>query len=152
MTLRSEPKPDCTYCRGVGIISVSKDPDLEADCVCTDLPTRVCLSRARGWRKPENTVVVARPSRFGNPFRIGHDVLWVLEGGNPVTVPVPDAVTAVQMFRRWMNRPGKPSPYMGIEEPPAIDELAGKNLACWCPLDQPCHADVLLELANGRPS
>lgn len=27
-------------------------------------------------------------------------------------------------------------------------ELAGKNLACWCPLDQPCHADVLLELAN----
>ena len=26
--------------------------------------------------------------------------------------------------------------------------LRGKNLACWCPLDQPCHADVLLELAN----
>lgn len=38
MTPRSEPKPDCTYCRGVGIISVSKDPDLEADCVCTDPP------------------------------------------------------------------------------------------------------------------
>lgn len=36
MTLRSEPKPDCGICRGVGIISVSKDPDLEADCVCTD--------------------------------------------------------------------------------------------------------------------
>ncbi|MDT7935250.1 MAG: DUF4326 domain-containing protein [Sphingomonadaceae bacterium] len=27
--------------------------------------------------------------------------------------------------------------------------LRCKNLACWCPLDQPCHADVLLELANG---
>ena len=26
--------------------------------------------------------------------------------------------------------------------------LRGRNLACWCPLDQPCHADVLLELAN----
>lgn len=36
MTLRSEPKSDCGICRGVGIISVSKDPDLEADCVCTD--------------------------------------------------------------------------------------------------------------------
>jgi hypothetical protein len=29
-----------------------------------------------------------------------------------------------------------------------IHELRGKNLACWCPLNQPCHADVLLELAN----
>ncbi|KMS57958.1 hypothetical protein V473_07255 [Sphingobium cupriresistens LL01] len=29
-----------------------------------------------------------------------------------------------------------------------IANLRGKNLACWCPLDQPCHADVLLEIAN----
>ncbi|WP_019732123.1 DUF4326 domain-containing protein [Mycobacterium avium] len=29
-----------------------------------------------------------------------------------------------------------------------VDELAGHDLACWCPPDQPCHADVLLELAN----
>ncbi len=28
-------------------------------------------------------------------------------------------------------------------------ELRGRDLCCWCPLDQPCHADVLLELANG---
>jgi hypothetical protein len=27
-------------------------------------------------------------------------------------------------------------------------ELKGKNLACWCPAG-PCHADVLLEIANG---
>jgi len=27
-------------------------------------------------------------------------------------------------------------------------ELRGKDLACWCPLDQPCHADILLEVAN----
>lgn len=33
-----------------------------------------------------------------------------------------------------------------------IAELAGRDLACWCPLDQPCHADVLLELANGGAS
>jgi hypothetical protein len=26
--------------------------------------------------------------------------------------------------------------------------LRGHDLVCWCPLDQPCHADVLLELAN----
>jgi hypothetical protein len=29
-----------------------------------------------------------------------------------------------------------------------LSELRGKNLACWCRLDQSCHADVLLELAN----
>jgi hypothetical protein len=33
-----------------------------------------------------------------------------------------------------------------------LSELRGKDLACWCPLDQPCHADVLLELAAGEPS
>ena len=29
-------------------------------------------------------------------------------------------------------------------------ELSGRDLACWCPVDQPCHADVLLELANSE--
>jgi hypothetical protein len=28
-------------------------------------------------------------------------------------------------------------------------ELRGVNLVCWCPLDQPCHADVLIKIANG---
>ena len=36
-----------------------------------------------------------------------------------------------------------------LSEPLAA--LRGKDLACWCPLDQPCHADVLLELANQEP-
>jgi hypothetical protein len=29
-------------------------------------------------------------------------------------------------------------------------DLKGKNLACWCPLDQPCHADILLRIANAE--
>lgn len=29
-----------------------------------------------------------------------------------------------------------------------IAELRGKDLACFCPLDKPCHADVLIEIAN----
>lgn len=36
-----------------------------------------------------------------------------------------------------------------LPERPSLDVLRGKNVACFCPLDQPCHADVLLELANG---
>jgi len=38
MTRRSEPRPGCAYCKGSGIISVSKDPDEVIDCVCTDPP------------------------------------------------------------------------------------------------------------------
>jgi hypothetical protein len=32
----------------------------------------------------------------------------------------------------------------------SLDELRGRDLACWCPLDEPCHADVLLEIANAE--
>lgn len=36
-----------------------------------------------------------------------------------------------------------------LPAPPSdFTELCGRDLACWCPSDQPCHADVLLELAN----
>lgn len=51
MTPRSEPKPDCTYCRGVGIISVSKDPDLDADCVCTDPVEQSAAEKVDGFAK-----------------------------------------------------------------------------------------------------
>lgn len=51
MTLRSEPKPDCGICRGVGIISVSKDPDLEADCVCTDPPEPTAAEKVDAFAK-----------------------------------------------------------------------------------------------------
>ena len=47
---------------------------------------------------------------------------------------------AVMMVNRYLP-PLPPKPDLG--------PLRGKDLVCWCPLDQPCHADVLLELANG---
>ena len=77
---------------------------------------------------PPNTVSVARPGKWGNPYRIG-------------TCLIGDAEAAVMAYRA--NLPLSRT----FAEP-----LRGKNLACWCPLDQPCHADVLLELANAdRP-
>jgi hypothetical protein len=104
-------------------------------------PKRVRLSRRKGWRKPENTVVVARPSTWGNPFVIG-------EGGM-------DRAHAVAAFRTMMFEESDATRVaMGYPSPEAVvAALAGKNLACWCPLDEPCHADVLLEVANtGRQS
>lgn len=72
---------------------------------------------------PPNTVKVDRTTKWGNPYRSD------------------DPATAVRFFRRYVGSAG----YCNAR---ALKELAGKNLACWCPLGQPCHADVLLELAN----
>ena len=94
-------------------------------------PQRIQLRRTKGWRKPEGAIVVTRPTRWGNPFRgavFGQD-------------------EAVRLYREGvlLRREGE----QGIPAPGEIQrQLAGHDLACWCPLDQPCHADVLLELAN----
>jgi len=91
---------------------------------------RVKLSRAAGWRMPANTVKVDRSTRWGNPFRPGEDGIETIE-------------EAVRAYRRWLGK------YSELERA-ARTELAGKNLACWCALDGPCHADVLLQLVRGR--
>lgn len=111
------------------------------------MPERIQQRRTRGWRKPAGAVSVARPSKFGNPFPVGGDVYWVIDGGS-LKIHVPDRATAVQMYRRWMARPGKLSPYIGIDYPPDVSELRGRDLLCFCPVGEPCHADVLIEIAN----
>lgn len=147
-------------------------------------PHRVQLSRKKGWRKPENTVVVARPSKWGNPFRVGQAQVrmpaidggdweqegrlhkrsgekhvfmkWSPETGDVFTWhQVEDATAAqcVEMYREYVTGGGgqRLSDFTRRDRTADIRaELGGKNLACWCPLDQPCHADVLLELANGE--
>lgn len=121
------------------------------------MPERIQLRRTKGWRKPEGAVVVARPSRWGNPYRIVHDGSFMGEPLYRVVRPVipayPDewyggqrtreeaVEQAVRMYRRWLVA----SQIRGMDLVPL---LAGHDLACWCPLDQPCHADVLLEIAN----
>jgi hypothetical protein len=95
-------------------------------------PKRIQLSRKKGWRMPPNTVKVDRTNKvFGNRYRVGDDY-----PSNPgVKIDPDDAVMLFQIFQA----PKLP-----------VHELRGKNLACWCKLGDPCHADVLLELANRR--
>lgn len=88
------------------------------------LPKRIQRKRVKGWKMPDNTVYVGRPGKWGNPY------------------PVGDTFTAKQaltLYKIWLEK------YFDSED---FDELRGKNLACWCPIDQPCHADVLLEKVN----
>lgn len=110
----------------------------------TEAPRRIQLSRAKGWRLPPNTIVVARPSRWGNPFKVG--AMWCRRrmepgGGEKNCGPIADNAHAVRLFRRFTAR-------KAAYRIDAAEWLRGKNLACWCGLDQPCHADILLEIAN----
>jgi hypothetical protein len=110
------------------------------------MPDRIQLYRAKGWRKPEGAVVVSRgPGKFGNPFT----VQAAIEAGYPD--PARMAVTA---YRDWLNGDPWACPF-GTDWAErrqiildALPTLRGHDLCCWCRLDQPCHADVLLEMVN----
>jgi hypothetical protein len=114
------------------------------------MPQRIKLERTRGWRKPDGAVVVTRSSKlWGNPFRIG-DLIpepWNLTAEYEERV-VEDRHMAVELFKSYTQI----TPFY-VEM--VRMELAGKDLACWCPLEDangnriPCHADVLLAIASG---
>lgn len=103
-----------------------------------DFPVRIQLSRAKGWRMPPNTVKVDRSTKWGNQIVVGSERGI---GYRPWT-----AEDAVEAFRHDMEY--AISDKASGEPPLDLSPLRGKNLACWCRLDQPCHADVLLKLAN----
>lgn len=86
---------------------------------------RIQRKRVKGWRMPEGAKYVGRPTRWGNPY----------------TFCAP--ITLVIQYRAWLlnMRENEPERFKELIEP-----LRGKDLACWCPLNQPCHADVLIEL------
>ena len=97
-------------------------------------PVRVQRKRSAGWVMPENTVYVGRPTMWGNRWQIGTH-------SNHLGRAVETQQEAVDVYsvlmwpdthhRAWVR-----------------ESLGGKNLACWCALDEPCHADFLLALAN----
>lgn len=97
------------------------------------VPERIQLQRVKGWRMPPNTVKVDRSTFWGNPFKVGKpsagDLLTFATAEEAVSAfaKLPESDKRMQLMR---------------------EELTGKNLACWCPIGTPCHAEVLLRLAN----
>jgi hypothetical protein len=91
------------------------------------MPQRLQRSRRKGARLPKDAVVVTRPTKWGNP--------------HPLALGRPEAV---RRYRRDLLA-GR----LEISAEDVRRELRGRDLACYCPLDAPCHADVLLEVANG---
>lgn len=107
------------------------------------LPHRIQRKRVRGWKMPLNTVYVGRPTIWGNPF-IPHNGDCSHPDCGPNSHPPLTRQGAVDAYRIYL--PG----LLAAQDKRLIETLRGKNLACWCPLDVPCHADVLLEVANSE--
>ncbi len=100
-------------------------------------PKRIQRKREKDRRKPENTVYVGRGSRWENP----HD--WRKVGGSrPAYLG--------KMIARDYYKADLKYGELGYTRADVRTILRGKNLMCWCGLDEPCHADVLLEVANSE--
>lgn len=119
------------------------------------MPNRIQRRRTAGWRKPENAVIVSRPSRYGNPFTI--------QDATDAGLTNPQRAVVVH-FAEWLRvgtAGGWYSPTYRLGRQifdrsrilDGLPDLRGRDLACTCPLPEPgqpdvCHGAVLLALAN----
>lgn len=126
-------------------------------------PRRIQRQRTRGWRMPEGAIYVGRPTKWGNPFRVttggptygtvygpgwldGHpNCAYISAGGIAPAIRQHLQADACRLYRQAIEQH---TSWMPITIDDIRHELAGHDLACWCRPDWPCHADVLLELAN----
>ena len=123
---------------------------------------RIQRKRIKGWRKPSNTIYVGRGSKWGNPFMHGknennedeicikiHDddgwTLFMMGDFNSMLDTYERLIKGEkdrlfnEDYTYWFKKFQQLNP----------SELWGKDLMCWCALDEKCHADILLRLANG---
>jgi len=110
-------------------------------------PQRFQRSRAKGARIPLGTVYVGRPSKWGNPYRVdGYDIRDAEGNPAPKSEQLREGrAMAVRDYECALYCDHLPYKLDDVRR-----ELRGKHLSCWCPLDKPCHADVLLEVANSE--
>jgi len=123
-------------------------------------PIRIQRKRTKGWKTPPNTVIISRPSKWGNPLRLIGDQIfidasyrrktlskWVL-----VSDEKNDINDLICLYERlWSNGVfDNPDLTYWHNKLSSLDltELKGKNVACFCKLTEPCHGDILLEKAN----
>ena len=102
----------------------------------TDKPKRIQRKRTKGWRMPDGAVYVGRPTKWCNPF-------------TKESNPIPPGIISNDWREQVVFAHAWGMDYLSPDELAELQrELRGKDLVCWCTLDQPCHADTLLGLAN----
>lgn len=108
---------------------------------------------------PPNTVSVTRPGRWGNPFPVDHEgvAAHAMSMGLSPDDEKDRTTASLDLFKMWIVGEGKINELVWallpkVKRAPPLRiiqrDLAGKDLACFCALDHPCHADVLLKIAN----
>lgn len=123
------------------------------------MASRIQRRRIKGWRAPQGAVYVGRGTKWGNPWRIVRHVegTWgvindALGTWQTVATVTEARALAAEEFRRWIETPNQQVTVLHACEHSIIrqdiGELRGRDLSCWCPPDEPCHADVLLKIAN----
>lgn len=109
-------------------------------------PLRIQRKRTAGWRKPDNTVIVDRTSRWGNRFKVADCIESGFASGR-----IEARGVVVKAFGDWLDgewpevHPGRRRRIIA-----ELASLKGRDLACTCPVDfMPCHGDELIRRANG---
>ena len=111
-----------------------------------EMPKRIQRRRTKGWRMPPDAIYVGRPTQWGNPFSV-HQVgqVWRVTHAGVDDQPFAtqqDAITvSLLRYQQWAI-------VQSLLQPDWLAALRGQDLACWCQPNAPCHADILLDLAN----
>ena len=77
---------------------------------------------------PPNAIYVGRPTKWGNPY---------------VMTSIVDRQHVILLYEGWLKRRLE-------EDSTFLDDLKGKDLACWCPVEKSCHADVILKILGEK--
>lgn len=113
-------------------------------------PKRIQRKRSKGWRKPENAIIIDRTSRYGNPFKVGQRYRYILalalmgfKDDDLINgIFVKDNAHAVELYKRMINV------FTAKARKEFFATFKGKDVVCFCKLDEPCHGDVILKEAN----
>lgn len=108
----------------------------------SEQPKRIQRKRTKGWRMPPNTISVTRPGKYGNPYVIGSYLQPVGKQRHTLNDEILITRTnCLLFFREYAEQ-------MIEKDPQWLDDARDKDMACFCKLNDACHADILLELAN----
>lgn len=106
------------------------------------MPERIQRQRKKDWRMPSGAIYIGRPGPYGNPYPIGsRHIFRDVDSGQEFEGTVVDVKGSMAFFRKYAVERLRGNPDW-------LKPLRGKTLACWCPVNMPCHGDILLELAN----
>ncbi len=104
------------------------------------MPKRIQIKNIKGFRRPTDAVDVTNATEYGNPY----DYRKIRQRLKCTEIQAREI--AVAGYIRYLKRTERGQKLFRKVQ----NNLKDRNLFCYCPLSKPCHADVLLRVANGE--